>query len=109
MAQLLIHLEQDQHNHYINNNQSFSPLMTASIYHQQQHQNRSSIQSQTYASIPQIPTQRQQPPVEKDQNHIYLKNILTSFSNKIEHRLQQFEERLINVEYFLKYQRLFFE
>ncbi|CAF1301357.1 unnamed protein product [Rotaria sordida] len=70
--------------------------MTASTYHQQQHQNRFSTQSQTYASLLQTPTQRQQPPPKKDQNHIYLENILTSFSNKIEHRLQQFEERLIS-------------
>ncbi|CAF4497926.1 unnamed protein product [Rotaria sp. Silwood2] len=39
-AQLLINLEQDQHNHYFNNNQSFPPLMSASTHHQQQFEER---------------------------------------------------------------------
>ncbi|CAF4905646.1 unnamed protein product [Rotaria sp. Silwood1] len=41
-------------------------------------------------------TQHQQQPHKNDRNHVYIENILTTFSNKIEYRLQQFEERLIN-------------
>ncbi|CAF1303880.1 unnamed protein product [Rotaria magnacalcarata] len=68
-TQLLINLEQDQQLHYNNNNQSFPPLPSTSIQ-QKQHKN--------------------------DRNNIYIENILTSLSNKIEYRLQQFEDRLIN-------------
>ncbi|CAF3615143.1 unnamed protein product [Rotaria sp. Silwood1] len=95
-TQLLINLEQDQQLHYNNNNQSFPQLPSTSIQQQQQQPQRYSSQPQTYASILQAQTQHQQQPHKNDRNHVYIENILTTFSNKIEYRLQQFEERLIN-------------
>ncbi|CAF3895190.1 unnamed protein product [Rotaria magnacalcarata] len=89
----------DQQLHYNNNNQSFPPLPSTPTQQQQQPQ-RYSSQQQTYASCLQVQTQhhhqQQQQPHKNDRNYVYIENILTTFSNKIEYRLQQFEERLIN-------------
>ncbi|CAF3774864.1 unnamed protein product [Rotaria socialis] len=95
-TQLLVNLEKDQYKHYSYNNQEFPLLSTQSP--SQQQQTMTPNNRHTYASVIQIQPSQQhhKHPLKKDQLQIHLDNILTSFSNKMELRLQQLEERVID-------------
>lgn len=98
-TQLLIHLEQSQNGQDANTDQSFSQSnpQTSLLQPQQQHVSSSS-HLPTYASVLQSTTNKQkyQSNDKNDQNVRYIENIISTFTNRIELRLQRLEEKLIN-------------
>lgn len=94
-AQLLINQEQMQHSQYKHSDHLFPPIPTTPVRTTQgpnQHQQRS--QPQSYLAA--VQSNKQQTWNKNHQQSNHIENILSAFTNKIEFRLQQLEERLVN-------------
>jgi hypothetical protein len=91
-TQLLISQEKEQNIQQIYNEHTFPPLPSTPTQ-QHQYQERLQPQPRTYTSVVQS-----YPQLVNKNNYITdtMENILMSLTNKIEQRLQQLEERLIN-------------
>jgi hypothetical protein len=91
-TQLLINHEQEQHLQHGYNSQAFPPLPSTPMQ-QQQHQERVQVRPRTYASAF---NSQQQTSNKNSYKSDAMENILLTFTNKIDNRLQQLEERLIS-------------